>query len=96
MLDHLILSLRENVIFEYFYMLGTVSGALLVFSPLITRTVMEDRYYHCHSHFTDKETDTFINIDFFLVLKVVQNQGVKFRKYKKVKKNRKISHQPIT
>lgn len=95
MLDHIILSLREkreNVIFEYFYMSGTVSGALQVFSHLITRTVMEDRYYHCHSHFRDKETEASISIDIFLVLKVVQSQGVKFRKYKKVKKNRKISY----
>lgn len=49
---------EKNVIFEYFYMLGTMSGALQAFSHLITRTVMEDRYYHCHSHFTDKETES--------------------------------------
>lgn len=61
-------------------MLGTMSGALQAFSHLITRTVMEDRYYHCHSHSTDKKTEASISIDFFLVLKVVQSQGIKFRK----------------
>lgn len=70
MLNHTILSLkekRENVILEYFCMLGTVPGALRTFSPLITRTVIGDRYSHCHPHFTDKETEGYVSIAFFLL-----------------------------